>query len=89
MDIKLKGKPAFNKKNAITMDLAGGNRIYGRAESLQHCLYSAGFHYEIDFHLKPDSKKLILRPLNGLKRISDCEQLEQVLESCGFQMKIC
>lgn len=88
MDIKLNKKPTFSKNNVITLDLTEGNRVYGRAESLQHCLYATGYHYEIDITMKPDSKKIFLKPEDASKIIRDCNQLESILESCGFQMKI-
>lgn len=89
MDITLKKKPTFGKHDSITMELANHNRIYGRIESLQLCLASKGYNYEIDIAVGAAFKKLKLKPDPGnMKLISTCEHLEAVLEVCGFTIKI-
>lgn len=88
MDLALKKEPSFGKNNVITMELASGNRMHSRIESLQHCLISKGYHYTIEPETKKGLKGLKLKPQGTGKVIVTFEHLEAILEICGFSMKI-
>ena len=87
MQLHLSKEPRFSLKSGkITLSVTAKNLLNRRVENLYDCLVSHGFHHRIHIVVSSDGKTVQLEPDNGEKHISGCDELESVLEVCGFRL---